>query len=101
MEKVIQDGKVAVLYSPGFGAGWYSWNKDQGPKIIFDPDMVNAVLNEEDPTPIAEEKYPSAYHGGCSSLKVEWINKDVRFQINEYDGSESIETEDETDWLTT
>ena len=26
MEKVIRDGKVAVLYSPGYGAGWsYSW----------------------------------------------------------------------------
>ena len=22
MEKVIRDGNVAVLYSPGFGAGW-------------------------------------------------------------------------------
>ena len=22
MEKVIRDGKVAVLYSPGYGAGW-------------------------------------------------------------------------------
>jgi hypothetical protein len=29
MEKVIRDGKVAVLYSPGYGAGWYSWNRDQ------------------------------------------------------------------------
>ena len=26
MNKVIRDGKVAVLYSPGYGAGWYSWN---------------------------------------------------------------------------
>ena len=22
------DGNVAVLYSPGFGAGWYTWNTD-------------------------------------------------------------------------
>lgn len=26
MDKVIKDGKVAVLYSPGFGAGWFTWN---------------------------------------------------------------------------
>ena len=25
MEKVIRDGKVAVLYSPGYGAGWSTW----------------------------------------------------------------------------
>ena len=26
MQKVIRDGKVAVLYSPGYGAGWYTWS---------------------------------------------------------------------------
>lgn len=25
-DKVIEDGKVAVLISPNYGAGWYSWN---------------------------------------------------------------------------
>ena len=27
-EKYIKDGKVAVAYSPGFGAGWSTWNDD-------------------------------------------------------------------------
>jgi hypothetical protein len=27
IKKVIRDGKVAVLISDGYGAGWYSWNK--------------------------------------------------------------------------
>ena len=26
MKKLTKDGKVAVLYSPDFGAGWYSWH---------------------------------------------------------------------------
>jgi hypothetical protein len=26
-EKYYKDGNVAVLYSPGFGAGWYSIKK--------------------------------------------------------------------------
>lgn len=28
MDKVIRDGMVAVIYSPGYGAGWSSWNRD-------------------------------------------------------------------------
>ena len=26
IEKVVRDGKVAVLVSPGYGAGWSTWN---------------------------------------------------------------------------
>ena len=25
MDKVVRDGLVAVLVSPGHGAGWYTW----------------------------------------------------------------------------
>ena len=28
MEKIIEDGKVAVLVSKGYGAGWSTWNLD-------------------------------------------------------------------------
>jgi hypothetical protein len=27
IDKAINDGMVAILYSPGFGAGWSSWNQ--------------------------------------------------------------------------
>ena len=27
-DKVIRDGKVAVIISPGFGAGWSTWADD-------------------------------------------------------------------------
>lgn len=42
MEKVIRDGNVAILYSPGFGAGWYTWNTSY-PEIIFHPKLVEMV----------------------------------------------------------
>lgn len=70
MNKLIRDGKVAVLYSPGFGAGWYSWHNEQ--KLVFDKDIVEAVL------------------GGARDLQVAWIDEGDQFEINEYDGSESI-----------
>ena len=42
MRKLSENGKVAVLYSPEFGAGWYTWNQDH-PEILFDPAMVKLV----------------------------------------------------------
>ena len=46
MNKLIVDGKVAVLISPGFGAGWYTWNYDY-PEILFDPAIVKLVMEEK------------------------------------------------------
>ena len=42
MEKVIRDGKVAVLVSHGFGAGWYSWNTEHQ-QLLFHPKLVEMV----------------------------------------------------------
>lgn len=43
-EKYIrEDGKIAALYSPGFGAGWYSWNT-QHEGLVFDAEIVRAVM---------------------------------------------------------
>ena len=41
MNKVIRDGKVAVVVSPGFGAGWSTWafrgEEDYRDFMMFDP----------------------------------------------------------------
>jgi hypothetical protein len=44
MEKVIKDGKVAVLTSY---QGWFSANRDR-PEMLFDPEMVAAVLERQE-----------------------------------------------------
>lgn len=90
-EKYIQNGKVAVLYSPGYGAGWYSWNTEyEG--LVFDKEIVEAVLadNKILAFEIAEKKYPEAYLGGIDDLEVGWLDEGTLFEIREYDGSESI-----------
>lgn len=53
MEKVIRDGKVAVLYSEGFGAGWSTWNEGMN-ELVFHPKIVNMVLVKNIPTPKGE-----------------------------------------------
>ena len=40
-EKVVRDGKVAVLISPGFGAGWSTWADDEISEfVLFHKDLV-------------------------------------------------------------
>lgn len=90
IRKLERDGKIAVLVAPGFGAGWSTWNS--GPNLMFDPEMAQAVLDGDNTKAekIANRKYPEAYMGGVSSLVVEWVPKGARFEIQEYDGNESL-----------
>jgi hypothetical protein len=112
MEKVIKNGCVAVLYSPGFGAGWYSWNKDHE-ACLFDPEIVALVESKparkrifnpkdferyriaEKIAALAESKWAidgnSFYTGGADDLCIEWVPQGRLFKIREYDGSETVE----------
>ena len=99
MDKVIRDGKVAVLYSPGYGAGWFSWHNIEA--LVYDPRVVHYVETGEKELILSyvDEVYPDVYCGGVEDLQIEWINEGTLFRINEYDGSESIEIKDNVDWL--
>jgi hypothetical protein len=90
MEKVVRNGMVAVLYSPGYGAGFYSWNTDY-PGLIFDPVIVNMIEldNFDGFDEYVEKTYPDAYVSS-SSLAIEWVPVGTKFCIDEYDGSESV-----------
>ena len=100
MQKMIRDGKVAVLYSPSFGAGWYTWNQEY-PQMAFDPVIVQYVEDSkmEELATYMSMAYPDAYTGGMDSLTVAWIPEGTLFRIHEYDGSESIEVKEQLDWL--
>ena len=100
MNKLVANGKVAVLYSPGFGAGWYTWNGDT-PEILFDPAIVKLVLEEkfDELETFVELKYPKIYKGGMMDLEVQWITKGTLFKVVEYDGAESIEYKEDNEWI--
>ena len=100
LNKLNQDGKVAVLYSPGFGAGWSTWNQEV-PEIIFDPAIVKLVEKNqwEELATYVSLKYPGLYTGGMKDLTVAWIPEGSLFKINEYDGSETIELKENDDWI--
>jgi hypothetical protein len=99
--KVVRDKMVAVLYSPGFGAGWFSWNESI-PACLFDPEIVDLVergTNPEDIEALAQKKWPDGYWGGARDLAVEWLSEDALFRIEEYDGSERIITRETQGWV--
>ena len=103
MNKVVRDGLVAVLYSPGYGAGWSTWAPAEiREQILFDPGIVDLVENEkwEEAKAYAALKYPDFYPGGLEDLHIEWMPVGTQFQVNEYDGNESIEKRDSVDWYT-
>lgn len=101
MNKLIVNKQVAVLYSPNTGAGWYTWNDHTYPEILFDPAIVKLVLEGrfDELATYVELKYPDIYTGGMRNLQVGWVNQGSKFRVVEYDGSESIEIEDDIDWL--
>jgi len=106
MKKLIRDGKVAVLVSPGFGAGWYTWNNCH-PECLYDPDIAEIVLGGINGDAIrkirkiAKIKYgKNFYTGGASQLEVEWIPIGSRFLLDEYDGSETLTREEDCPWHT-
>jgi hypothetical protein len=100
MQKLIKDGRVAVLVSPGYGAGWYSWHFIE--ELIYDPSIVQWLEAGETDKILAymELKYPEAFTGGLDDLTIHWIPVGARFRIDEYDGSESLVLESEERWMT-
>ena len=94
VEKFIRDGKVAVIYSPGYGAGWSTWNKKAQESFMFDKNLVIAVLNgnHKEIERIALQILPDAYISSTIEevLKIAWLEQGEKFFIKEYDGSESI-----------
>lgn len=102
VEKLEKDGKVAVLISPGYGAGWSTWaDEEHKAFMLFDRNLVNLVLDEkyDEAVKLVEARDPNIYTGGISGIKVVWIGKGTQFRVTEYDGYESIEYINDYYWM--
>jgi hypothetical protein len=102
IRKVVRDGMVAVLVSPGWGAGWSTWNDE--PELVFLPEVVEWVENGkmEDIDDVLRRVYPEPYDlpysGGACELEVKWLPQGTPFCISECDGSESLKSPSSEDW---
>lgn len=108
--EIVRDGRVAILYSPGFGAGWFTWHRVE--ELLRDPEVVHLVECRQKAPPEEAAYYTEKieeyctntygknhYYGGADDLAIEWIELGDKFRINEYDGSESIEYLTNSVWM--
>jgi len=100
INKLVDNGRVAVLYSPGFGAGWSTWNQGV-PDLMFDPAIVKFVEDDQwaELNTYVTLKYPGIYTGGMRDLAVAWLPVGTEFRIGEHDGAENIEVKDNQLWF--
>ena len=126
MEKIIKDGKVGVLFSPGYGAGFSTWGYPT--EAIFDPTLIGLIEEKHNMEFVPNEKggitqlkvwddpkykeltqkmidycestWSDGYSGGVQDLRVAWISEGTKFQIVKDDGSESIEFLEDVNWIT-
>ena len=111
MDRYVRDGKVAILYSPRYGAGWSTWNAEYpDDELLFDPGLVSIILDWSGPADAPELlesmeiyvtlKWPNAYTGGLADLTVGWLPVGTKFYIDETDGAETMVTEADVIWRT-
>ena len=101
MQKKIENGLVAVLYSPDFGAGWFTWHDIK--ELLFDPKVVDMVMEKTSSETIelyCRTVYGDHYYGGAENLTVAWVPPGTEFVIEDYDGNESITFKDKVEWVT-
>lgn len=124
IDKVIRDGKVAVIYSPGFGGAWYSSDLCWINELLFDPKLVDIILHPNFKSSSYDEKLDARINDyiedvnsrkyitpdGISEyiiydkdtiygLDIYWVPVEKRFFITQYDGAETVHIEDEIEWI--
>ena len=96
-DKYLNDeGNVGVIVSPGYGAGWSTWNSEYEEFLTMDKELVSLRLSggsaaqAEDRFKAVFGKNAYIYTGGWGDAEVEWLSPGTVFRINEYDGHESL-----------
>lgn len=95
IQKVVRDGMVAVIYSPGYGAGWSTWNPDYKHLLMYHPKLVE-LIEEDKSSEITEDLLeslgaPDVYIPSRADFDIAWLPQGSQFFIHEYDGSERIQ----------
>lgn len=95
---------MKVLISPGFGAGWSTWEYTG---MAFDEVLIRAFecgISQEDMKALCiergycDDEGNGPYMGGFKQLKVVEVPSGTCFKIKEYDGHESLEYLDMDEW---
>jgi hypothetical protein len=91
MNKVIRDGKVAVLYTVGYSSGWFTWGAPI--ELVFDPEIVALVEAGEHKKikEILKHRGFDPYSLYYEQLGIVWIPVGTEFMIEKHhNGGETI-----------
>lgn len=101
-----EDGsEYAVLVSPGYGAGWSTWNYRE---MAYDKRVVEFWMAHkgQDLRDSAEAEmyfeelgYHDVYFGGFQNLRIAWVPRGEFSRVQEYDGAERIVLAIDEDWV--
>lgn len=89
-------GEIKVLVSPGYGAGWSTWNSDSinlavDKRIVDFFELHGKNIKRQQLVDFLESiGYEDVYVGGWWDIVIKTVKPNDRFIINEYDGSESL-----------
>ena len=97
VKTLVENGKMAVAVSPGYGVGWSTWNEKE---LAYDKRVIELILMYQ-AKDITEDEfkeklemlgYHNTYCGGLDQICIQWIPFGSTFRIDEYDGYEIIQT---------
>lgn len=78
-------GNVAVLYRPGYGVGWSTWNKlEHRETLLMDKDIAQAVLKGDIDKAVELAKKKCGNNiitEGAKALRIMWIPKGKVFKV--------------------
>lgn len=103
MDKVIKDGKVAVVYA--LNDMWSTAHDHHQELLLFHPLIVEKILAERRDEITPEWMQTTFGINGChilphTILYIEWVPVGERFYIDVVDGEERVVRESECDWIT-
>ena len=100
--KLIRNGKLAVLYSPGYGGGFSTWCYKHKVEIATDSRIVKRVLKEEEEEEFNEIKIEDLLKSlgydeslgynvnAAKNLQVAWVPVGSLWCVEEEDGNEYV-----------
>lgn len=108
MDKVVDNGSVAIIIAPTYGSGWFTWYGKE--EMLYDPVVVDLIQKNNNFdydqaeiynqfTKHIQEKYGIEDYFNIDDLTIVWVDEGKEFFIDEYDGAESVRFRDHFKWL--
>lgn len=97
---------LAVICSEGYGAGFSTWYPKLGDLLVYGDDVLISLIEEGSQSTYREIKnhlqnhyLPGWIDDSLKQLTIEWVPVGTRFQIDEYDGYESVRILEDIEWF--